>query len=44
LHGSGAFSRTPLAVIDLSMRESEVRFHLVAETADMELIAACRAK
>jgi quinol monooxygenase YgiN len=34
--------RTLLAVVDMSMREPEVRFHTIAKTAGMELIAACR--
>jgi quinol monooxygenase YgiN len=34
--------RTLLAVVDMSMREPEVRFHTVANTEGMELIAAYR--
>ena len=34
--------RTLLAVVDMSVREPEVRFHTVAKTAGMELIASFR--
>jgi len=42
LHMRSDEYRTLLAVVDMSMREPEVRFHTIAKTASMELIAACR--